>query len=114
MSGCSLSIIAQNLLWQNRVVEKEIGCVPLPVVFLLLAWKSGLTRSSLFYLFNCYATLMSLKFLYIFIRALQMVIKMEVPLPKVAKKIAPILMNYFPVVSRITALYELLPRELVA
>jgi len=30
------------------------------------------------------------------------------------KKIAPILVNYFPVVSRITVLCELLPRELVA
>jgi len=44
-----------------------------------------------------------------------MVMKMEVPLPKVAKKkIALILMNYFPVVSRITVLCELLPHELVA
>ena len=38
----------------------------------------------------------------------------SLPLPKVAKNFAPILVNYFPVVSRITALYELLPRELVA
>jgi hypothetical protein len=43
-----------------------------------------------------------------------MVTRMEVPLPKVAKKFAPILMNYFSVVSRITVLSELLPRELVA
>ena len=43
-----------------------------------------------------------------------MVMKMEVPLPKVAKIFAPILVNYFLVVSRITALYELLPSELVA
>jgi len=43
------------------------------------------------------------------------VMKTEVPLPKVAKKkIAPILVNYFPVVSHITALCELLPCELVA
>jgi len=43
-----------------------------------------------------------------------MVASMEVPLPKVAKKFAPILMNYFSVASRITALCELLPHELVA
>ena len=58
---------------------------------------------------------MSLNYsVYIYMSALQMVMKMEVPLPKVAKNFAPILVNYFPVVSRITALYELLPRELVA
>ena len=42
-----------------------------------------------------------------------MVMKMEVPLPKVAKKFVPTVMNYFLVVSRITVLYELLPHELV-
>jgi hypothetical protein len=43
-----------------------------------------------------------------------MVMRMEVPLPKVAKKFAPIFMNYFSVVSRITVLCEILPRELLA
>ena len=37
MSGCSLSTMAQNLLWQNRVVEKEISFVPLPVIFPLFS-----------------------------------------------------------------------------
>lgn len=51
--------------------------------------------------------------LYIYMSALQMMMKMEVPLPKVAKNFVLILVNYFPVVSHITALYELLPSELV-
>jgi hypothetical protein len=42
-----------------------------------------------------------------------MVMRMVVPLPKVAKEFALILMNYFLVVLHITVLCELLPHELV-